>query len=106
MTGGGSHGVARHHETDLLFVFLLRVHLSHESSFIDDGQPIGQSIQLLQLERYQKHRLAGVARLDQLLVHELYRANVQSACRLNGDDELGIAFQLPGDNRLLLIAAG
>ncbi len=56
--------------------------------------------------RHEQHRLALVALGDELAVDVFDGADVQTAGRLHGDEQLGILVDLAGDDGLLLVAAG
>ena len=67
---------------------------------------VGKGEDLVELDRNQQQRLAGVALGDDALVDEFDRADVDAAGRLPDQEDLGIALDLARQHDLLLIAAG
>src|SRR3954447_24783863 len=82
-----------HREAELLFGRRRR-ELADEAAFVDDEDAIGEREDLLELERDEEHRAAGVALLDQTAVHELNGADVETARRLRRDQHLRVAVDL------------
>jgi len=67
--------------------------------------PVGQGQDLVQLAGHDQDGGAVVALLDDAAVDVLDRSDVDPTCGLRGDDQLGLAGELPGDDQLLLVAA-
>ena len=61
---------------------------------------------LVELDRDQQDRLAGVAQRDEPAVDELDGADIDAARRLADEQQLGIALDLARQHDLLLVAAG
>ena len=75
-------------------------------SVIDHGDAVGDIHDLVQLIGDEQDCDSLVALPDQHLVHIFDRAHVQTAGRLDGDQEFGVIGDLTSDDDLLLIAAG
>ena len=74
--------------------------------FVHDRDPVRQRVDLVEFRRDDQHRHAVIALLDDAPVHELDRAHVQPAGRLAGHEHLVLLPELPGQDHLLLVAAG
>ena len=96
---------AGHCDPDL-FLAGVRRELGHDAPFVEHEDSVGEREDLLELERDEQYRLAGVPLLDEAAVHELDRADVKAAGGLCRDQDARIARDLPCDDHLLLIAAG
>ena len=96
---------AGHREPEL-FLGRRRRELADDAALVDDEDAVGEREDLLELERDEEHRAAGVALLDEAAVDELDRADVETARRLRGDQHLRIAVDLAREHHLLLVAAG
>src|SRR5579871_1878320 len=96
---------AGHGEPEL-FLGRGRRELADDPALVDHEDAIREREDLLELERDEEHRSAGVALLDETAVHELDRADVESARRLRGDEHLRVGVDLAREHDLLLIAAG
>ena len=83
-----------------------RIDLGHDPPVEHDQQPVGERHHLVEFGRHDQHRGAVVALFDDAGVDVLDRADVDAAGRLGGDDEVDVATELPGDDHLLLVAAG
>src|SRR5438477_12846603 len=81
---------AGHRDPQLLLSRVRRV-LADDLSLVDDEDPVGQRENLFELERDEQHTDARVALLDQPPVHELDRADVETARRLRGDQDARVA---------------
>ena len=68
--------------------------------------PMGQAEDLLDLVRDEQDRHAVGGQADQHLVDVALRADVDAAGRLVGDEHPGLDEQRPGEEQLLLVAAG
>ena len=97
---------ARHQEAEVLGVGLFRPALAGDAAAAEHDDAVGEREDLVEFDRDQEHRLAGVALRDDPLVDEFDRADVDAAGRLPDEQDLGIAFDLARQHELLLIAAG
>src|SRR5207245_11340007 len=70
------------------------------------GDPIGERADLVELRGHEEDGRALSALLEETLVHVLRRGDIEPACRLRDDDELGPFRELATEHDLLLIAAG
>src|SRR5437868_9293536 len=77
-----------------------------QPSFGDNGKPIADLEQLVQLFRYDENRDAVVAQIDDLLTDERRGADIDAPCRLRHDEHLGLLQDLAADDEFLQIAAG
>ena len=72
---------------------------------IHDHDPVGEGGHLVELGRDDHHGHAGVAGLDDPLVDELDRADIDAAGRLRRDEQRQVAAELARQHDLLLVAA-
>ena len=118
-TSGGGRGAAFASLTRLLLVppaaghrdaeLLLgrrRRELTDDLALVHDEDPVGEREDLLELERDEQDAASLVALLDHAAMHELDRADVEPPRRLRGDQDLGVAVDLAGEDDLLLVPAG
>src|SRR5690242_12458747 len=70
-----------------------------------DSHTVTQTENFIQLRREENHCRSLITHSYNLLVIELNRANIQTACRLRGNQELYRAAKFTGDNHFLLIPA-
>ena len=96
---------ADHRDAELLLAHGRR-ELADDPAVVHDEDPVGERQDLLELERLEQDRAALVALGDEPPVHELDRADVESARRLRGDEHARVALDLARDDHLLLVAAG
>ena len=96
---------AGHHEAEDVARRVPR-HDSDDPAAVHHRDAVGERRDLVELGRDDDHRHARVARLDDALVDELDRADVESAGRLRGDEQPQLAAQLAGEHDLLRVAAG
>ena len=80
--------------------------LAGDAAVEHHDDPVGERLDLVELDRDEQDRLAAVAQRDDLLVDELDGADVDAAGRLADQQHLGVALHLAGDDDLLLVAAG
>ena len=59
--------------------------LGHDAALVDHQHAVAERPDLIELERHEQHAAPGVALLEQPLVHELDRADVEAARGLRGD---------------------
>ena len=81
---------AEHREPQFLFTDVRR-ELGHDASFVEHEDSVGERHDLLELERDEQYRFAGVSLLDEAAVHELDRADVKAASGLCRDQDARIA---------------
>ena len=84
----------------------VRVAEAGDPALVHDRDPVGQRVDLVELGGDDDHGDAVVALLDDPAVHELDRPDVEAAGRLARDQHLVLAPDLPGQDDLLLVAAG
>ena len=75
-------------------------------AFVHDGDPVRERVNLVEFGGDDEYGHAVVALLDDAAVHELDRAHVEPAGRLAGDEHLVLTREFPGQDHLLLVAAG
>ena len=97
---------ARHQQAEVLRVGLLGPSLAGDAAAAQHDDAVGEREDLVEFDRDQQHRLAGVALGDDALVDEFDRADVDAARRLADQQDLRIALDLARQHELLLIAAG
>ena len=96
---------ARHHQPERPLRGGRARHVSDDPPVVHHENSIRQGEDLVQLDRDQQERFAGVAQRHQAPVDELDRADVDSTGGLPDQEEIGIAVELAGQHDLLLIAA-
>jgi len=79
--------------------------LADDSAFVKDEDAIGERQNLLQLERDEQDGFTFVSLLDEALVDEFDRTDVEPARRLSGDQQARVAVDLARQHDLLLVAA-
>ena len=80
--------------------------LAGDAAAAQHDDAIGKREDLVEFDRDQEHRLAGVALGDDALVDEFDRADVDAARRLPDEQDFRIALDLAREHDLLLVAAG
>src|SRR6185312_7858272 len=96
----------RHHQTEHAFVGVASRDIADDASVAHDEDAVGERHDLVELDRYQKHRATGVAMLDELAMNELDGADIHAARRLSDQQDFRRARQLPRHDQFLLVAAG
>ena len=96
----------RHEQADVVLVGGPAVAQADQLAAVDDGDPVGQLEDLVELRRDEQDGRPGVALGDGLLVDELDAADVEAASRLVEDEQAQVAAELARDDDLLLVAAG
>src|SRR5688572_9178278 len=96
--------ITGHQAADLGAVGATGGHLGHDPASVDDGDPVGQRQDLVELGRDQEHGGPGVARLDDPPVDELDRPDVDAAGGLRRHEQARPERHLAGDDDLLLVA--
>src|SRR5207248_326694 len=89
-----------------IFTRLSGGHHYCELATVHHRDAIGQREHFVELGADEQNGLALRARIEQLLVDELYRANIDAAGRLRREQHGEVAAHFPGDHHFLLIAAG
>ena len=77
-----------------------------DPALVHDRDPVRERVDLVQFGRDDEHGHAVVALLHDAAVHELDRAHVQAPGRLAGHQHLVLPAEFPGQDDLLLVAAG
>ena len=77
-----------------------------DPALVHDRDPVRERVDLVQLGRDDEHGHAVVALLHDAAVHELDRADVEATGRLAGHQHLVLPPEFPGQDDLLLVAAG
>ena len=96
---------ARHHETDGPLGGLRLRHLADDAPVVHDQDAVRERQDLVELDRDQEDRLAGVAEGHQPAVDELDGADVHAARRLADQQQIRVPVELPREHDLLLVAA-
>src|SRR2546426_7319848 len=104
--GAFARFAASGHEQAKAFLWRVRALDAHDPAFVHDRDAVGQGAHLVEFGGHEEHRRASVALLHDPAVDELDRADVHAALRLSRQKNLWFAPHLPGDDDLLLIAAG
>ena len=97
---------ARHQQAEVLRVGLLGPPLAGDAAGAQHDDPIGERENLVELDRNQEHRLAGVALGDDAAVDEFDRADIDAARRLANQHDARLMIDFARQHQLLLIAAG
>src|SRR4029450_12861914 len=100
---GAAHG--GHQEAERMVVGGGAGHVRDDAAVVHDEDPVGQGKDLVELDRDDEQRLAGVAQRHQAPVDELDRADVDPAGGLADPQHVRLRIELPGQPDLLLIAA-
>ena len=95
-----------HEDADLVPIGRPPVDDRHDLPAIHDGDPVTQLEDLVELGRDEQHGRTRIPLLDRLAMDELDAADVEPARGLVEDEETEVAVELPGDDDLLLVAAG
>ena len=80
-------------------------HLADDAPVVHDQDAVGERQDLVELDRDQEDRLAGVAEGHQPAVDELDGADVHAARRLADQQQIRVPVELPREHDLLLVAA-
>src|SRR5690242_16795345 len=73
---------------------------------VEHEHPVAQIEDFVEIERNQENAAPFVALAHKLAMDELDSADIQSARRLDREQDVGLAIELARDDQLLLIAAG
>ena len=103
---GSALGDAGHQQADLLARRCPAGTIADDPAAVHHRDPVGQRRAPRPARWRREHGGAVVALGDDPLVDELDRADVEAAGRLGGDEQLQRPGQLPGEDDLLLVAAG
>src|ERR1700722_6257846 len=95
---------AGHQQAEILLVGILRAPLPRDAPGEDEEDTVRQRHDLVELDRYHQHRLAGVAQRDEALVNEFDGADIDAARRLAPQDHMRVALDLARQHDFLLIA--
>ena len=98
--------IAGHQQAELALVRRVGPALAGDAAAAHHQDAVGQREDLVELDRDQQDRLAGVAQRDEAAVDELDRADVDAARRLADEQHLRVALDLARQHDLLLVAAG
>ena len=97
---------ARHHKTDRVFVRLLCFYDIDKFAAAYNGDFIGQIEHFVKFEGNEQYGVSLVALRDDLFVNVFDRTDIESARRLNGDEQFRFNGKLAADDELLLVSAG
>src|SRR5436309_12612774 len=89
-----------------IFTRLSGGHHYCELATVHHRDAVGEREHFVELGADEQNGQALRERIEQLLVDELYRANVDAAGRLRCEQHGAVAAHFPGDHHFLLIAAG
>ena len=88
-----------------VFHTVVALQLIGDAAFKDDDDPVGQLFDFVFFVGYDDHTQALARQLAQEAVKLLLGADIDAACRAQGDNHFGVAAQGAGKHHLLLIAA-
>ena len=96
-------GAADHHAHDLVLAGVPDQSAAHHLAVAEDGEPVGDAVDLVEFVRDEQHRLAGFA--QQVDEHEQVLDLLVRQCRrrLVHDDDLGVDRHGAGDGHQMLV---
>src|SRR5262245_48895752 len=96
---------AAHQQANALDTGLRGIEHAGDAALIHDGYAVGDGEQLLKVLADDDQATASRAQLEEAIVHETRRSDIEAARRLCRDDDGRIEGELAGKQRLLQIAA-